>query len=514
MVNDQVVDEAQDMLWPVSLNEIGLVRDRCTKLLVELCRARAGDGDTANLLNAFSPYIIVDVTSVFQAVALALRGSRELRKKVGAMPGRLWPAAIAGCTPLPPDILQTLRAGWASPGLLRDVAHTARSWLRRDVPRYQMPVLTDFADDIVCFTRAGLMLDHLRKVDQKSVYMDPHVWFPPLTGTEPLQAAPDWLAPAIDSMVRQAFAAAGMALPHWLEGYFPQWIGAAVAACQYRLDSLRKRSSLLPKQLWTGSAGKAWARLLRMAVMEAGGTVTGHDHGGGSGHCMEPYKALRDWEFCSEFVFYSEKQKDSFVSSFRADFYVPQALPKMSVCKSTESASVTRRSERQARIRRVLYASGLSDGEHLHLAPLMTTDVMIDWQARLISALCDGGWDVHWKPHPDAVRPSEQMIGHAGFKTLQGKFENALEAVDAILIDTCRTSAFPLAIASGLPIVLVNFPMYELRDYARSLLELRGVVVDGWFDGGNRAQIDFAHLHDAIRRSNDLDSPAFQNEFH
>ena len=39
------------------------------------------------------------------------------------------------------------------------------------------------------------------------------------------------------------------------------------------------------KRLWTGSGGNIWDLMLRHAVLEVGGEVTGHDHGGGSGAC-------------------------------------------------------------------------------------------------------------------------------------------------------------------------------------------------------------------------------------
>lgn len=513
-------DGVADFCWPLSLDSLTALRDSFVPKLVSALRtAREQQQEGAVPAVLLSHHIVTEVMAVFQAVALS--NSLSGRTVTWPAQSRLWRAFSEGTVPQPAPLVGRLRKGPKHRGpLLQRIAPLARRIAARrtaghlhfktDCPRGGT-VSTRFTDPLILF--------HAATRDAAVTHVHHSYWFSAVPAEKPkhISIAPS-LPKSILDAVADAFAGQGESLNDLARDYLEDYLMTTILLVDIHLDRLRKGKLSLPQELWTGSAGNIWDRILRQATREAGGKVTGHDHATGSGHFQNP------WNYFLEFV-----ALDSFATDHpaKADAARRQADPSLLLedgLPDIQAIVVPRQttsSHRSASGRpsgtgpkRVMYVSTLYTGETLHLLPLPADMVVLDWQARLLAKLSSWGFEVLHKPHPEGPAPPAKLAGFSGYRRLDAPFESVWNEADLLLFDYPSSTTFGFALRTTKPLVLIDAGQFDWLPPAARDLGQRCAMVPARFDHDNRMRVDWQVLREATERAPLLaDDTAFREHF-
>lgn len=479
------------------------------------------------------PEILSVVFVQFLAEAMVLYQARALCRRLGEL-GHI-PSA-------PPNdrVFSTVLAGVPPPAdhpLLRKLAEgfpaTRRpgppAWMGRVVQESRLQGLSlsvllprDRGRDILAIDHSTLITHHARTFSGRVRPLNYREFFAEPVAPGPSSRAGEPLAgPLLDlalAAVDRGFRAGNESLPGFLARYLRDWLARATGLVRARLVSLLRRRSDLPLRLWTGSGANIWSRVLRHAVREAGGSVTGHDHGSGAGHIDGVAKTVADFESSDEFVTYTQTQVRLLEREMRSDLLTQAVPPRIRSVESPRAVRLPRAWRRRPRARggkkSVLYPSTFYNGERMHFMVQIPDVVAVDWEARLFARLCEWGYDVVLKPHPDSVSPPPDVYTRDfGVRIRSEPFERVMGEADVILSISSLSTAFFNALLTDLPIVFVDFGLVSWLPEARAVFEKRCPVVHGWFDENRRAQVDWPELREAIERAPSLKDDAFRQEF-
>lgn len=509
-----------DFYWPLPLTSLTALRDGFTPALVTIlkaARAERLEGATAAML--LSHHLVTEVMAVFQAAALA----EALSGKAVIWPAqsRLWRAFAEGTLPGPAPLIGRLRQGprHRSP-LLQRVAPLARriaAWrtaghlrFRAHCPREGI-VSTRFTD--------ALILDHAAASDTAVTHVHLSYWFAPVPAEESERLAPDRrLATAILAAVADAFYTRGVPLNDIARRYLEDYLLTTIALVEVHLRRLGDGKIRLPRELWTGSAGNIWDRILRQVTRDAGGKVTGHDHATGSGHFHNPWNYFLEFVALDRFVTDHAAKADAARRQADPALLPESVLPEIQVIPSRRPLTKTPETAAAASApgagRRIMYVSTLYSGESLHLLPLPADMVVLDWQARLLAQLAEWGFEVLHKPHPEGEAPPAGLGRFGNYRRIDAPFEKVWGSADLLLFDYPSSTTFGFALRTAKPVVLIDAGQFDWLPAAARDLGRRCAMVPATFDAQNRLTVDWPALREAIERAPRLaDDTAFCRHF-
>ena len=230
------------------------------------------------------------------------------------------------------------------------------------------------------------------------------------------------------------------------------------------------------------------------------------DHGGGVPHLDHPEKGWIEMWSCDKFVTYSDEQVRTFKQFMHG---WPNLDKKLPVVESLESRPENSgrihefprfkkgfAGVKSVRIFSTIYSS--EDGRGLPIYPHMA---YIDWQARLIGYLKDGGYDVTFKPHPDScLAPPRAYESRLGAKIIETPFDSMDQDFDLYIFDLSNTSVLQPALLSNKPVLVIDFSVMNWREDAKILFERRCGYIQGYYEG-NRMMIDWAQLEPQIKKA-------------
>ena len=512
----------KDFVWPLSRAEVEAMRDAC---LAPLCAAARGDGEDdagAELLRIVIGPLINEAMSVYQAIALARRFGELGRRLETVEDGRMLGPVARRETPRPSGLFGDLVRGVPrAVGRGRPSLHRTLTHLRWNGVSPRMFRGLDVRSEVVAIQNLPVVDIRARMEPAFVRFMNPAQWFPPLTSGNSNVVAEADTRRAIDGAVeafRVGFGAGNEDLPGHLATYLRDWMAEAMRLSDRRLATIVEDSRKVPRRLWTGSGAGIWSRVLRHATRRLGGTVTGHDHGNGTGHLVSSTATIAEFEACDTFVTYTQAQADGLRKSAVQGPQLSDSIPEIVAVQDSSAGPVGGRNGSAGRsrtsIRKMMFASICYPGEMLHYFPLLPTPVAADWHARLISNVRGWGYEMLLKPHPSSSCAVPQTFTEElGATLLTGRFENVLAAADAVMFDSPMSTTFGVALASDKPVVLIDLGRAVFRPEALALLERRCRVVKGWFDEENRVQTDWDELHRAIEESRDLNDPAYVRSY-
>lgn len=271
----------------------------------------------------------------------------------------------------------------------------------------------------------------------------------------------------------------------------------------------RLAGAALPKELWTGSGGELWTRLLRTAVLRAGGTVVGHDHAPGVGYLVYDVKLLNDLVACTRYMTFTEAQAAGLEARLASGLGLQDPPPAVQVLPHRTTGALTlgpvrrrRSGPRQGRVRCVVYPSTFYNGDRVHFAVQVPDLVQVDWEARLFAHLGTWGFDVLHKPHPGSIAPPPLGLAKLPRVRLRtDPFEQVMHLADAVVATTPQTTVLVSVLRAGLPLVFVDLGLFAWAPSARRLFERRAAVVPGWFDAEHRIQVEWDALRAALEEA-------------
>lgn len=283
------------------------------------------------------------------------------------------------------------------------------------------------------------------------------------------------------------------------------------------LDKLNKEAKI-PKTLWFGGTNGFYPRLLRQKVLENGGYTVGHDHGRGFGMGVNFGECGTIFDYCSEFVTYSE-----FMAS-ELEKFKPKiqslSLNNDLTFKGVGGVIVTVDGIEQ--YKKKLHPPPLSEkkvktalimmpammGEHIAgLNTLPPDHIFCDFYAAMIGSFESLGYNVIMKRHPEVdLIPNESLFEKSCVEVVGGFVENILHDVDIIAFDFL-SSAFKTQIMTEKPLLFFDFGFTTMEKETQKLFNRRVGVLPCSFNGKNRAEYSEGKLKksidDALNRAQD-----------
>ena len=531
------IDESgvENFFWPLTRREQEIFRDSLIEGLVSISRFRNDENDEdRDLISAFSQLILREGMALFFVHTVNQRCIKAGKEPV-------WPPSNPYCRSIPlghaPQVTDSILIKSLSKG---PSCHP--KWKRFFVKLkhdfgfngWCLKILSPARSEVdiyACHT-TDVLEEHARCVKDNVRYTLLGEWFSPITDADIETSMP---LPVGDKILNEAlvvltysFKQAGEDLPDFLANYFANILVDGSRLVRLHLDRVKAKSAKIPKRLWTGTGAYLWVRLLRHAVRNAGGDVTGHEHG--TGESIISYfntKTFSDLESANRFVTFNTNQKKWLESTIDKRFLVPHQQPAIEVPEYPEGfvryAGRPLRGQRRVISQnreklKVMYVAPIYCGFNPRISHHNMDIVIVDWQSRLLSKLQEWGFEILLKPHPEGEqRPPISFAEKFGAKVIPGAFEDVWNLADVYIFDWKTTTAFSTAISTGLPLVMVDFEFEKFAPDMQKLVEKNCSLVKGWTDASNRLDVDWQALRAAIANpllgeNNELREKAFKFE--
>ncbi|RME32379.1 MAG: hypothetical protein D6786_10740 [Gammaproteobacteria bacterium] len=450
-----------------------------------------------------------EVLALYYSGTLVRRARADGVVHISVPPGCTMLAAVStGGVPDPRQrrTWQLLARGIPDPIWRRPLRLARNLLLRDEFSRRPLPAI-DLQHDIVTPAVSPLIRRHARSLAERVCLVPARSWFPPLP--DPVlenageQALGSGITETLLEAVSKAYRDAGESLPTPEKAYLGRWLEVVSGLCRAYLDRLLDAPQRIPGRLWTGTGGIIWMRLLRLACRRLGGEITGHEHGTAS-PAESISIGLWEFEFCDRFVTFTPEMAQRYRQPHHHRYRVFDPAPAITDILTLEGGSD--RSENtparlevpRSRPRRVMYVNTIYFGDAPGFTPAFPDPVWVDWQARLMTRLKMAGYEVLLKPHPECrLRPAPAFEALAD-GVLYERMEQVQEQADLFLFDWVQTTTLVQALATDIPIVVIDFGFTSFEPEAEALFRRRCAVVRGWVDDAGRAQVDEHELLQAL----------------
>lgn len=373
------------------------------------------------------------------------------------------------------------------------------------------PTTDILKNKILATQRTDLISRYAKSLKEDVVLCRSDRWYSPISKDDYKKAlsektsSDDFLEDSLIRIVEKLYAERGVVPSSFVANYLLSILSEMATLLRIHYNRLLIRGDI-PARLWTGTGGEIWDLMLRSAVLEKGGHVTGFDHGGGTVHVSIPLLGFIELWACNKFVTFNERQ----VNDIKKNIHAWPKLDRMNIdidCVPKKSSPpkffIHPEFEKGIRpIRKIFVLSTLYDQDRGRSFAFYPDHVYVDWQARLMAKLKKWGYDVYFKPHPESQSPPPGSFEKSlGVTIIHDNFENILDQADLFIIDYTYTSIMIPAFLTNIPIVLVDFDNLPWNDGARELIQKRASLVECGFDNKNRVSIDWNELKNAIENS-------------
>jgi hypothetical protein len=312
---------------------------------------------------------------------------------------------------------------------------------------------------------------------------------------------------SVISIIENIFENHHVHFSYELRCYFEKWMD--VGSRLVRFYYLRAKNQFqIPRIFWFGSTNNVFTRIIRQAVSENGGTNVGFDHGRGMGLHISMIEMGYVFDLCEEYYSYSPLLTHA-LSSCEKEIknllpFRTQPLKFLSNQKVFLSPPANLKKEK-TRNNSIMYLSRIyfnenSSGVHCHASNY----VYLDWQTRIIEKFKAWGESLLYKGHPESFFPVDQVFGEKyDLPIINGYIENNFEKAGLYIFDFISSPFRVLAYTKN-PIIFIDFGMGIISEPIRKVLQKRCVIVKGYYDENNRAQIDWDELRGAIQAARNM----------
>lgn len=509
-----------DFYWPVDRREVIDMRDAYLKQVVPLLRSDARTDPQARLIGLLANFL-GEVLSTYQAQALIRRSANDGRAARFCENSRVSSALAANRMPDDPPVLMQMRRGLPSDAAWRQGAKALRDrWQRKSI-RYPFRTALVSSQEIVTVAMGEMIAQHARAVGPVN-YLPLSTWFAPLQASDVdsyCGAPRNELIDSVIDCVRAGFAAGNEPLLDPSAAYLRAWLTEAITLCDRYMGRLLKQPRRIPRNLWRGTGGIFWSRLLSLACHETGGHVTGHDHSHGQGPWQSYSDSVLELPYCDRFMVWTEQQRIAALANFDSNMLPHDEIPEIVAIPGVFEPKPIQpwmpRTIRDTAKKTVMYVGTLYPDDFVPFTPLIPGPVLADWEARLITTLHTHGFEVLVKPHPESAnQPDRASFERLGAKLVDGRFEEVCGRADVVLFGQANSTPFFAALSTRIPIVLPNAPLNPWQPDALALAKKRCAFAQThWNDTDNRLSTDIDSLLAAIDLAPSLSDDGFYETY-
>ncbi len=473
--------------YPLSMGEVSAVRDRFLDLVFDrLRRVPTAPASSFEAVWIVLPYLLSELMQAYQQQALR----RRFQSAGIAVRGFGLETVDAQNQETSIQLERLLwRPGPRQP-LLRFLRQ-ARALLRKDAAfDYVPPAKACRVDVPVTFQVPRIVRAYAAKTGLCPRLSRADDWLQrPKRRTDGLD---DEARAALAEMFHEAFRAGNEPLENATAAWLSRAAGLGAGWARHQMRVLRSHGGL-PRRFWSGTLGSPSNRAFVWVVRERGGTVTGFDHGMGSGLWDTPIQTMLEFDFLDRFVTFAEGMAAGLRNNSHPAWSLGAAM--LEVVAINEASVLETRvapQETRQRVNRILYVPTVYAGEAVHILPGLSDLQMVDWQARLLSALRDRGYEVSIKPHPESRYPvPPELVDMVEGRVVTQRFEQINLKDTILLFDYPQTTALAHAALSACSIVIIDFERLHIRPEACAVIDGRCVRVPAGIDGEGRVRVDW-----------------------
>ena len=270
----------------------------------------------------------------------------------------------------------------------------------------------------------------------------------------------------------------------------------------HQLEALQKIRSL-PGEVWAGTGGYWPSRIVGLEVMRRGGTVRRFDHGGNKALIRQiEQTAFIEAAVSTHFVFASDGCAERWRKEPIADLLPCGTLPRLEALPPVLQEARDPKStgaNGSARSRpRVMYAPGQLKGFWQVLPSKLPNLVYLDWTMRLAELMQRLPVDLVCRPHPGGVFSGKRHPLDSICLVPAALFEELLDDVDVIVLDSPYSRVMCAALESTKPIIYLDPGHDYFCDSVMPLVRERCIIIPLSYDARGLPQVDAEGLADAI----------------
>lgn len=522
----------EDFFWPLSYAD----HDNFGSDLLEHYTTIVKEKSDVSIIpyKLIAKYFIADAVGIFQGDVLRERFHQAGREPMVPRSWRLWPFLFGKQAPKDMPFLNWFKNGpektnytkklfsFSSLKRLGRLFRLGQGGVSLDGLKIK-PITQDvLTRDIITTDRTHIIVDHARQVPEDVVFCRSYRWFDAVDDAEFRQSfekndiqTENKIMAAVEALYQQN----GITLESHSRQYLEKLLKEGAAYLRVHYNRLIEAPEKLPKKIWTGTGGKIWDLILRLAVVQSGGEATGHDHAMGQGVydlSLTPFVEL--WAE-TYFVTYNETQKRCLEINSAHWPALDHEIPEIkSLSSGNNEAAIKvfpKFVQKKPEIKTIALMATVYDCDFGRMDPVVPNMVALDWQARLITHLREWGYDVIFKVHPESVvMPPSFFEDELGAQIVSEPLEGILDQLDMILFDYVYTTTFRSVLETNIPVTVLDCLGFRWSEGVKEKIEKRCQIVEGGFDKDNRMEIDWAALKIALekapeRASNDDFAKAF-----
>ena len=490
-----------DYSWPHSTEHLRPFRDDLVSGLVAETRSVRKEGKQGSEgLSILLHHLFLEVLSLYYCVSV-IQGYAAMGRQVAAPHrARVMSALSVGKNPPPPAIASILLEGPHRPSAWRLPMRIARDVVVTDKIVRRRLLGPDFGHEIIAATIYPLMEAHANHCGKRVTFRRPHIWFadrPRIKKADELKA----LVTRVCDIAADAFGRHGVPVPMGFRELFDSWLGHAIAQAEGWLKIVAHARVTLPRQLWVGSGGDIWTRILRHAVRNNGGEVTAHDHGSGTGQFIgEMHDNVIEFDFCDRFVtFTPEQAKGLRQHHLNPRFLMREDIPEIVGLPATVKGQALTKTPKARAPQRVMLISSYYYGDVIPYQAFISDIAYLDFEVRLLSHLRGWGYEIIYKPHPlITTRPPADFADNFGGREIDRPSEQVLSQADILILPDPSSTAFATSLASSVPAIFIDLGLFTHSETALKALKTRCAIVSAVCGPNQRVSIDWDNLRHAL----------------
>lgn len=321
-VSEKGVD---DYFWPVTFEELELVRDHLLECVMTWVRNEDIDKSRdAELTWLILPLLVREFMRIFNATSFVERARLNNIEPVFFDDSKLFVPIYEGRWPEKGSDWQRIYSGLINTRGLKQWLRFAKYLVNDSSFTYKPKWALNRNSDVLTLSINPLIEAHAKKKNIKLVFSKFDDWFS--SGSLHGKKLPAGISKVnVDKLLEfmsESYMKCNMKMPGFIAEYMQDYIASISSATEFYLREAELLSNKLPLELWTGTMGIIWYRILGRVVQKNGGVVTTHDHGTGTGWYDSYIQTIVEFNYSDRFIVASSLMADGLCNSRRADLMI------------------------------------------------------------------------------------------------------------------------------------------------------------------------------------------------